>query len=129
LGQRLNRNQPPHAHQIVGRDGQPIEPVDAGQSAQFDPAQRAIQLAPAEDALDQLAFALTDRATRVGALVRCEAVLAQGGTRGVLADVRRDLAPAQLLDELCILILRVGTQRNRLCLRSLSASPTRIPVP
>jgi hypothetical protein len=119
VGQRLNRDQPPHAHQIVGRDGQSVEPVHAGQSAQFDLAQRSIQLAPAEDTLDQLAFALTDRATRVGAFGLAQAVLAQAGARGVLADVRRYLAPAQLLDELRVLILRVGAQRDRQCLRGV----------
>jgi hypothetical protein len=61
LGQRFNRNQPPHAHQVLRRDAQLPEPVHPIKPAQFHLSRLTIQLRPAEDPLDQLALALTDR--------------------------------------------------------------------
>ena len=75
LGQRFNRNQPPHAHQVLRRDAQLPEPVHPIQSAQFHLARLTIQLRPAKDALDQLTLALTDRAPWVLPLLVRQAVL------------------------------------------------------
>jgi len=65
-GRGLDGNQPPHADQVIGGDGQPVEPVHAVEAAQFHLAQRPVQFAPTKDPFDQLAFALADRASRIG---------------------------------------------------------------
>jgi hypothetical protein len=111
LGQLFNRNQPPHAHQILRHDGQPIGPIHTPQPAQLHLAQRPVQLAPAEDPFDRLAFALADRAPFIAALGLVQAVAFQIALH-IFRHVRRHFTLAQRLDKLLFLILRVGGQRD-----------------
>ena len=93
-GHSLNRNQPPHAHQVIGRDGEPVEPIHPVQASQLDLAQSRAQFGPAKDPLNELAFTLADYTPRIGSLLRAETVLLQVALH-ILADVGRHLAFAQ----------------------------------
>ena len=76
-GHRLNRNESPHAHQVISRDGQPIEPVHSLQTTQLDLPHGPIQLAPSKDSLDQLASLLADSAPFIAPFVVGQSVFAE----------------------------------------------------
>jgi len=122
LGPRFNRDQPPHAHQIIRHDGQPVEPIHPIQSAQLHLAQRAFQLRPAESPLDQLSLALIDRPSWIRSFLFAQAILLQIALH-ILADVRCLLAIAKILYKLLVRILGVSSQRDPLLRRTLVQSP------
>src|SRR6185437_4394346 len=113
MGYCLNRNQSPHAHQVICSDGQTVEPIYPFQSTQLYLAQSRTQLGPAEDPLDELAFALTDRTPLIRSFLRMQTILLQVSLH-ILADVRRYVAFAQCFYESLLLIARIGTQRDLL---------------
>jgi len=93
----------------VGRVGEEAQMVDLGHSADLHLAQQTDRLAPTEGLLDPLADALADRVPRVtgGA-----AINGRTAVHGVLGDVRRGIAAAQLVDEVGRVVAPIGTDRH-----------------
>ena len=112
-GRGLDGNQAPHADQVIGGDGPPVEPVHAVEAAQFHLAQRPVQFAPTKDPFDQLAFALADRASRIGPLLFRQTILAPVAFP-ILPAMGGYVARPQSLDKRRLLRLRVGSEGDLL---------------